>query len=65
MKTIARLKSELAEAAGVSMGTFRNWLKNEEEELGKRGVRKHDKLLNPSAVKYLCEKYCIEFEEQK
>ena len=65
MKAIARLKSELAEAAGVSMGTFRNWLKSDKEELEKRGVKKHDKLLNPSAVLYICEKYCIEFEERK
>ena len=62
MREIARLKSELADAAGVSMGTFRKWMKSETNELKKRGVGPHDKLLNPSAVKYLCDKYCIDFE---
>ena len=62
MKEISRLKSELARAAGVSMGTFRKWMKSEQSELEKRGVGYHDKLLNPSAVKYICDKYCIEFE---
>ena len=65
MREIARLKSEMADAAGVSMGTFRKWMKNEKEKLEEMGVGTHDKLLPPCAVKYLCEKYCIEFEERK
>ena len=65
MKEIARLKSELANAAGVSMGTFRKWMKNEQKTLEEMGVGTHDKLLPPSAVKHICERYCIEFDEQK
>lgn len=63
MREISKLKSELARAAGVSMGTFRKWMKNETKELEKRAVKPHDKLLNPSAVKFICEKYNIEFDE--
>ena len=54
------LKTELARAAGVSNNTFRRWLKTDKIQLEARGCTGHEKLLNPAAVKYLCEKYVIE-----
>ena len=44
--------------AGAS--TFRRWLKSDREQLKEMGVLPRSKLLNPAAVKYLCEKYVIE-----
>ncbi len=52
-------KYELAQMAGVSNDTFRRWLK----VLHSLGCKKNDQLLNPAAVRYICEKYVIEFEE--
>lgn len=52
-------KSDLADLAGVSMSTFRRWLKSSKKELGKYGCKKRGKILTPGAVKYLCEKYVI------
>ena len=53
-------KSELAEAAGVSMSTFKRWLKTDKQQLKAMGCLPRSKLLNPAAVKYLCEKYVID-----
>ena len=59
----AMLKSELADAAGVSTTTFRKWLLSDHEELRLRGVMANAKLLTPAAVKYVCEKYCIDLAD--
>lgn len=56
----AMLKSELAERAGVTRQTFRNWLQNDRKELAAMGVSRMTKVLPPQAVKYLSEKYDIE-----
>ena len=53
-------KYQLAKAAGVSMSTFRRWLKSDEIYLRLNGVSPNAKVLPPHVVKYLCEKYCIE-----
>lgn len=53
-------KNELADAAGVSIGTFRRWIKQDEAVLFSLGCKRNSQLLNPAAVKYLCEKYVIE-----
>ena len=58
----AMLKSELAQAAGVSLPTFRRWLLSDQEELRQMGVSPATKILPPVAVRYLCEKYCIEID---
>ena len=58
----AQYKNELAAAAGVSMRTFRRWLHAEHRALCALGYNPKDKLLPPSVVKYLCEKYVITFE---
>lgn len=52
-------KYELADAAGVSMFTFRRWLQTCEQELTRFGCKKTQKLLPPIVVKFLCEKYGI------
>lgn len=53
-------KTELARAAGVSMETFRRWLKTDEEMLKKYNITKTSKILPPKVVAYLCKKYDIE-----
>lgn len=55
-------KNEIARAAGVSLGTFRAWLRTDTEALRQMGVNERTKLLPPVAVSYLCEKYCIDIE---
>ena len=56
----ARSKYELAQAAGVSTETLRRWLKDDEEFFKENHISPHAKILPPKAVKYLCEKYCID-----
>lgn len=53
-------KYELAQAAGVSVATFRRWINTDREALARLGFKKNCQLLNPACVKYLCEKYVIE-----
>ena len=54
-------KYELADAAGVSMFTFRRWLEACEEDVIRLGYKKTQKFLTPIVVKFLCEKYGITF----
>ena len=53
-------KAQLADAAGVSVATFRRWLKTDEAYLHSQGIQASAKLLPPHVVRYLCEKYCID-----
>ena len=53
-------KAQLADAAGVSIATFRRWLKSDEEFLHANNINVQTKLLSPKVVSYLCEKYCID-----
>lgn len=53
-------KSQLAYAAGVSVATFRRWLKSDAAYLRSQGVSPNAKLFPPCVVRYLCEKYDIE-----
>ncbi len=55
----AMYKNELAAAAGVSMATFRRWLRTDREQLASLGCDLNAQLLNPAAVRYLCCKYVI------
>ena len=57
-------KSELAQAAGVSMKTLQRWLSRHSEELAILGVRPRDKLLPPVAVRYIAEQYGIDLQLQ-
>ena len=60
----SKLKSELAQAAGVSLPTFRRWLLSDQEELLQMGVSPSTKILPPVAVRYLCEKYLAIYMQQ-
>ena len=55
----AMSKSEIAERAGVSRQTLREWLKNDEAYLREQGVKIHQKIFPPHVVKYSIDKYCI------
>ena len=56
----AMYKYELAAAAGVSSETFRKWLLTDRPVLESMGITPKQQLLPPRAVRYLCDKYCIE-----
>lgn len=58
----AMYKCELARAAGVSDETFRRWLMLDRSQLRQMGCKLKTKILNPAAVRFLCEKYCIDLE---
>ena len=49
------LKSELADAAGVSLSTFSSWLRNDQDIMRTFNISKRAKYLPPCIVKYLCE----------
>lgn len=55
----AMSKTELAEAAEVSIDTLRKWISDCEELIIPLLYRRNDKILNPAVVKFLCEKYVI------
>ena len=64
MKTYrAMLKSEIARAAGVSHTTFWQWLRPHRDRLARLGVSPTAHLLPPSAVRYICEFFCIDPDE--
>ena len=56
------LKSELADAAGVSLSTFSSWLRNDQDIMRTFNISKRAKYLPPCIVKYLCEKYVLDLE---
>ena len=60
MKYKSMLKSELADAAGVSRKTFTSWLIPHRKKLAELGVNPYSKVLPPKAVKYICETFDIE-----
>ncbi len=65
MKYKRKLKSELAECAGVSQRTFYRWLQRNPHKsvLQKYGVTAKTKYLTPAAVRYLCETFCIDLND--
>ena len=62
MKTM--YKSELARLAGVSANTFRRYLNTRRDVLAQMGVAPRAKMLNPKAVKFIIDDYCIEIPEE-
>ena len=56
----AKSKSELAMAAGVSLGTLAKWMKPYRQELETLGMRPGMRVLPPRVVKYLSDLYCID-----
>ena len=57
-------KSELARLAGVSANTFRRYLNTRRDILAGMGVAPRAKMLNPKAVKFIIDDYCIEIPEE-
>lgn len=58
----AMYKWQLAELAGVSTRTFARWLQHpiHAQALQAMGVSTRNKLLPPSAVRYIADTFCIE-----
>lgn len=56
----AMYKSELAAYAGVCSHTLRRWLRPYQQELTELGVKPKDQILNPRAVKFICDKLSID-----
>ncbi len=56
-------KWELAEAAGVSNATFRSWIASHKNELKAMGNSPYAKILNPAAVRYLCDFFLIDISD--
>ena len=53
-------KAKLAEYAEVSPRTFAHYLESRKDILASLGVKPSAKKLNPAAVEYVCEDYCID-----
>jgi hypothetical protein len=60
----AMLKSEIADAAGVSLRTLSRWLHNPymREQLIAIGEPENCKKLSPKAVKLICDHYAIDLD---
>ena len=56
----AMYKYELARAAGVSVKVLNRWLESHRQQLAAFGVGKYDKMLPPTAVRYICSTFDIE-----
>lgn len=59
----AKSKSELAEAAGISLDTLRKWCEPYMKELEAMGLPPHAKVLPPNVVKFIAEKFCIDVDD--
>ena len=59
----AKSKSQLAEMAGVSVDTLREWMKPFRQDLETMGLRQNARVLPPNIVKFLAEKLCIDVED--
>ena len=55
-------KQQLADAAGVSVGTLMNWCRPYRKELDAMGVKTKDRVFSPKVVKFIVEKFCIDVE---
>lgn len=55
-------KKELAYRAGVSVRTFKRWMKQQKTELAARGVSERAHILPPGAVKWICDYYDIDLD---
>ena len=60
----AMYKSELARLAGVSANTFRRYLNSRRSVLAEMGVSPRAKTLNPKAVQFVVDDYCIDLPEK-
>ena len=53
-------KSELAQAAGISVDTLMRWLKPHSQQLEALGMRPGMRVLPPKVVTYIVETLCID-----
>ena len=53
-------KSELAQAAGISVDTLMRWLEPHREQLEIMGMRPNMRVLPPKVVAYIVETFCID-----
>ena len=56
----AMYKNELAAYAGVSTKTLRRWLEPYQQQLTELGMRPKDQIVNPSALKFICDTLSID-----
>ena len=56
-------KYEIARMAGVSVRTLERWLALHRTHLQTLGCRPRDKFLNPRALEWLCQEYCIQLDD--
>lgn len=54
----AMTRKELADRAGVTTATLRNWVRPHRKMLAKMGMRPRC-ILPPNVVEWLCTNYCI------
>ena len=59
----ARLKSEIAMAAGMSSATMSRWFHSHREVMVSMGVKPTQKLLTPRATQYVCHELGIHEED--
>ena len=55
-------KQQLADAAGVSVGTLMNWCRPFRKELEAMGLRPGMRVLPPKIVRFIAETLCIDLE---
>ena len=56
----AMTKSELAQAAGISVDTLVRWLKPHRRQLEALGLQPNMRVLPPRVVTYIVETFCID-----
>ncbi len=59
----AKMKFEIAQAAGMSLRTFARWTNEHREQLRALGVKPNQRLLPPKAVVFVCEELGIHEED--
>ena len=53
-------KSELAQAAGISVDTLKRWLEPHRKQLVALGMQPNMRVLPPKVVAYIVETFCID-----
>ena len=56
----AMTKSELAQAAGISIDTLKRWLEPHTQQLEALGMQPNMRVLTPRVVVYIVETFCID-----
>lgn len=58
----AMTKQQLADKAGVSLNTLNRWCKPLDDDLQQLGLQKGARMLPPSVVRYIAERFCIDVD---